>query len=158
MSFVHMEMKCLNEERGPDQPRLKANKCAANIASKWQAMSVEERDTITTEAVKELNNSRENHHLATHNSSLSSFHDFQTTMDSVKLEPQRLNARMGTETIMIAVRSNVGHFYRPEVFASSNRPMDFINMAFKESVTDVAAQMEEYVLSGVEAEAAAEKG
>ncbi|THU85585.1 hypothetical protein K435DRAFT_618384, partial [Dendrothele bispora CBS 962.96] len=149
-AFLRVEMKRVNDALGPDEPRRKANECAAEIAEKWKAMSEDEQKAATESAMKELGDHRENRHLGAHNSAISTFHDFRTSMDAVKLELQRLNARTGTEVVLIAVRSNVSHFHRPEVVMTSDRPMDFFNMAFKQPISDVAARMEGYMISGVE--------
>ncbi|THV02223.1 hypothetical protein K435DRAFT_620800, partial [Dendrothele bispora CBS 962.96] len=153
-AFLRTEMRRINEALGPDESRRKVNDCALEIAEKWKSMSEDEQKAATEDAMKELGDHRENRHLGAHNSAISTFHDFRTSMDAVKLELQRLNARTGTEVILIAVRSNVSHFHRPEVVTTSDRPMDFINMAFKQPISDVAARMEGFMISGVEEECA----
>ncbi|THU95266.1 hypothetical protein K435DRAFT_666810, partial [Dendrothele bispora CBS 962.96] len=101
-------------------------------------------------ALTELESNRVNRELASHNSSLSAFHDTRTTMEDAKLMMQRLNAPTGCEALIITVRSNSEHFNPPEAWITSEHVSSFFEMAFKQTPHSIASRLEGYCISGVE--------
>ncbi|KAH0828644.1 hypothetical protein J3R83DRAFT_2997, partial [Lanmaoa asiatica] len=61
-----------------------------------------------------------------------------------------LNTRTGTQSILIAVRSDLDHYTRPFVYVSEDRVADFFQLSLKTPPTDIAARLEAYCLSGVQ--------
>ncbi|THU96507.1 hypothetical protein K435DRAFT_797260 [Dendrothele bispora CBS 962.96] len=113
-------------------------------------MTREERIVITDNALAQMEKGRENRFIGNHNTPLSSFHNAWTTLESIQLELQRLNARTGTEAVLIATRSDIAHYLKPDVFQTSDRINEFFVMSVKQPVGDLAVRMEAYMLSGVQ--------
>ncbi|KAK7444529.1 hypothetical protein VKT23_015207 [Stygiomarasmius scandens] len=150
-AFVRVEMRRRNADTLEGEDRQKVDACIREIADKWQEMSDEERKAATDEALQELNESQENQFIGRHNSAISAFHDARATLNAVKLELQRLNARTGVESVVISVQSNLAHFLCPDIFVTSDRVPNYFNMAFKQPLVDIAQRLEGYIISGVEA-------
>lgn len=66
-----------------DEPRKKIHECMADIASKWAALTQEERSAITLDRVKALSLGRENREIGHHNVPLAAFHDTCLTYTDV---------------------------------------------------------------------------
>ena len=64
----------------------KANQVIREISEKWQALSAEERKSITEEALAELRDSCEMHEFSAHNIEISSFHDIRSTLETLNEE------------------------------------------------------------------------
>ncbi len=58
--------------------------------------------------------------------------------------------RTGDEICLIVVRSDTSHFNPPESFSTSQRVEDFFEASLNVPVSDVAARMEGYMVSGVQ--------
>ncbi|THU76573.1 hypothetical protein K435DRAFT_870723 [Dendrothele bispora CBS 962.96] len=123
-----------------DGSHCKVSECASEIAERWNSMSEDKQKAATDGTLKELGDSHENRQLSIHNSSLSTFHDFRTSMDAVKLE--RPSSLLCDQTLATSTGLNV--------FSTSDRLIEFINTAFKQPISDVAARMEGFMISGVE--------
>ncbi|KAK7447344.1 hypothetical protein VKT23_014054 [Stygiomarasmius scandens] len=132
------------------QPRKKIPECMPAIAEQWAKLSEEEQKAITKDSLMALESNRENRALASHNSSLSAFHDVRTTMEDAKLMLQRLNARTGVESAIFTVRSNSEHFNPPEAWVTSERVASFFELGYKETPHAMATRLEGYCISGVE--------
>ncbi|KAK7434981.1 hypothetical protein VKT23_019886 [Stygiomarasmius scandens] len=149
-AFVSQQMKIINSDVPDGEARKKVPECIGEISKKWAAMSDEERTEATVNALKELEENRENRELASHNSSISVFHDVRTTMEDAKLMLQRLNSRTGVESIVITVWSNSEHFNPPEAWVTSERVASFFELAFKQTPHAIGSRLEGYCISGVE--------
>ncbi|THU89321.1 hypothetical protein K435DRAFT_865402 [Dendrothele bispora CBS 962.96] len=123
-AFVSRQMGVINSDIPEGEPRKKVPECIGDIAKKWGGMSEEERADATTDAMKEIEEKRENRELASHNSLISAFHDVRTTMEDAKLMLQRLNSRTGAESIIITVRSNSEHFNPPDAWVTSDSHLE----------------------------------
>lgn len=62
---------------------------------------------------------------------------------------QYLNARGGTEIMLIAVRSEVTDYLVPHTWTSSDRIEDFFQMSFGMDLGHFAGRLESYLLSGL---------
>ncbi|KAK7435758.1 hypothetical protein VKT23_019455 [Stygiomarasmius scandens] len=151
-AFVSMEMKRINAEVPEGTPRMKVLDCMPDIAKKWVTLTDDEKIVVTADELCQLEENRENRELAGHNSSISAFHNVQTSLEDAKLLAQRLNARTGAETIIITVRSNSEHFNPPEAYVTSDRVADFFTMAFKQTPVQIASHLEGYCIAGIEGE------
>ncbi|KAK7451710.1 hypothetical protein VKT23_012389 [Stygiomarasmius scandens] len=148
-AFVSLRMKEINANIPAGDPRKKATECMPQLAKEWGEMSKEERISATEESVTELKDNKDNKHLASHNSSVSAFHDVRTTMEDVKLSLQCLNARTGAESVVICVCSNSAHFNPPEAYVTNEVVNDFYIAAFKQSASEIATRLEGYCISGI---------
>ncbi|KAK7441181.1 hypothetical protein VKT23_016662 [Stygiomarasmius scandens] len=149
-AFVSIEVKRINSEIPEGQPRKKVGDCMGEIKERWSLMSKETQESITADALKELESNCENKELAADNNTLSAFHDVRTTLDDVKVSLQRLNAHTNMESILISVRSNLDHFNAPEVFVTSEHVKEFFDVVIRQTPADLASRLEGHCISGIE--------
>ncbi|KAG6848320.1 hypothetical protein H0H93_001197 [Arthromyces matolae] len=153
-AFVSQEVTAANDKLPPGEPRKKAHMLMPQIAAKWAEMTPEEKKKQTKAKVDELSEAREMRAVGCHNVPINSFHDARVTLDTIADEVTRLNGRTGIEMICFAVRSSKEQYNPPRVIATSDRIEDFFELALKKNVYDLNLQMEAYILSGVQDEAA----
>lgn len=65
------------------------------------------------------------------------------------LQMADLNARTGTQIIVIAARSNHQDFLRPYVWTSTPQLASFFHTTFNSHIADFAIKMEAYGLTGL---------
>lgn len=68
------------------QKRAKATDLERDIALVWNSMTPAEKEAATEDVMNDLGEHRENKVLATHNISISSFHDSRVTLDTMTRE------------------------------------------------------------------------
>ncbi|GBE85875.1 hypothetical protein SCP_0803970 [Sparassis crispa] len=149
-AYLSAELKRFNAALPSGQTAYKSNSLPFEIKAKWDAMSPEERITITDPLLKNLQDQRETKQLAVQNVPINAFHDVRSNLASVQEQLEALHARTGTEILMIAVRSSNDHYNRPHVFFTSDRLSDFFTVVLRTQLADVAMQMESYCLSGIQ--------
>ncbi|KAG6871687.1 hypothetical protein C0995_001380 [Termitomyces sp. Mi166 len=76
-AYVSMETQRMNAELPPGVSKKKVHDFIADIAAKWKLLSNEEKIQLTEERLTTLHNTHEMHDLASHNVSISAYHDTQ---------------------------------------------------------------------------------
>ncbi|KAG6839858.1 hypothetical protein C0991_011012 [Blastosporella zonata] len=153
-AFVSKEVKAINDALPEGEPRKKANMLMQEISTKWATMTADEKTAHTQDTLQQLRDTREMCELASHNVTISSFHDARVTLDHIEEEVKRLNARTNMEVICFAVRTSKEQFNRPCIIATSDRMLDFFELSLKKNVYDLNIQLEAYMLSGVQGDVA----
>ncbi|KAF5360171.1 hypothetical protein D9758_011357 [Tetrapyrgos nigripes] len=137
-AFVSMRVEEINKDIPEGENRRKVGECITDIAKEWNELSTEEKKERTADA------------LASHNTPLAVFHDTRSTLEEVKLVLQRLNSRTGCEALLIAVRSNSGHYNPADSWGTSPRVLEFFNISYREQTDKMAHRLEGYCVSGLE--------
>ena len=70
----------------PSVPRVKASKYVAEIAATWNAMSSEEKQEASQEALDQLKMARENKRFNRHGFAINAMRDASTTLDAIERE------------------------------------------------------------------------
>ncbi|KAK7438760.1 hypothetical protein VKT23_017891 [Stygiomarasmius scandens] len=133
-AFVSQQMKLINSGVPEGECHKKISECIGDLGRKWAHMSEKERAEATTDAVKELEDNRLNKELASHNSSISAFHDVRTTMEDAKL-------MVPSATPLALVQ---------RALLSRERVASFFELAFKQTPHAIGSCLEGYCISGVE--------
>ncbi|KAI0072743.1 hypothetical protein K474DRAFT_1604546 [Panus rudis PR-1116 ss-1] len=139
-----------NKARGMNK---KADQIAREAREEWSKMTPEEKVLRTKDAVEKLKEVREMKQLSLINVPKNAFADSRSTLASIKNQLEDLNARTGTETVLIAVRSSLQDYLPPQVFTTTPRINDLFHTLYGEPVEDYASHLEGYILSGVSKEA-----
>ncbi|KAG6858662.1 hypothetical protein C0995_014905, partial [Termitomyces sp. Mi166 len=85
-AYVSMETQQMNAELPPGVPKKKVHDFIADIAAKWKLLSNEEKIQLTEERLTTLHNTREMRDLASHNVSISVYHDTHNTLNNLDEE------------------------------------------------------------------------
>ncbi|KAH0833452.1 hypothetical protein J3R83DRAFT_12571 [Lanmaoa asiatica] len=148
-AFLRSEVKKRNATR-PSGQHYKAHELSKEISSVWKALTEEQKIAGTSSAMQELEEFRSNKSFAINNIPMNAFHDTRKALSSITDQLSALNTRTGTQSILIAVRSDLDHYTRPFVYVSEDRVADFFQLSLKTPPTDIAARLEAYCLSGVQ--------
>ena len=77
--FISAVARHFPHQRNPDGlPNLKAPALSQLAREAWSAMTKQQQEEVTADAIKELEERREMRNLAVHNVPIAAFHDHQT--------------------------------------------------------------------------------
>ncbi|KAI0343132.1 hypothetical protein BDW22DRAFT_1304847, partial [Trametopsis cervina] len=116
----------------------------------WNEMSKAEQMEVTAGALEKLEEVREMKNTATHNVAINAYHDVRGTMASINTQLENLHHRTGVEILIVGARSQSSSFMLPFAWSTSDRLDEHFQMQFKVSTAQYAAQMECFLLSGME--------
>ncbi|KZT06568.1 uncharacterized protein LAESUDRAFT_759388 [Laetiporus sulphureus 93-53] len=102
-TFIKDELNKANTALPEGAQHYKSNNLLPGTKEKWDTMSLEERTEYTKPLVEKLNETREMRKLSAHNIPINAFHDVRSNLASIEHQLQALNARTGTEVVLIAV-------------------------------------------------------
>ncbi|OJT07132.1 hypothetical protein TRAPUB_2013 [Trametes pubescens] len=150
-AFIHAELEEWNKDLPEGAPRTSAcdPEFLAYARQKWKTMPMNEKATLSTKLLKNLEAIREVKALAVQNVPINSFHDVRGSANTIFEELRRLHARTGLEVALIAVKSARDQHTPPMTFGTSNHAQHFFELSLGLKLDDVAASFEAYCLSGV---------
>ncbi|KAI0083235.1 hypothetical protein BDY19DRAFT_910751 [Irpex rosettiformis] len=127
-AFVSKSVKAHNDALPIGEPRVKASVLMQDLRERWRDMSELERAEFTEDAKEHLEERREMKQIAVHNVPINEFHDLEYLCN-----------RTSTEIMIIGSRAQ-----------SSSYLVPFTLLKFKMSPAQYAAQLECFLLSGIE--------
>ncbi|KAF7973085.1 hypothetical protein HWV62_16286 [Athelia sp. TMB] len=147
--FLRQELQRRNNDLPDGAPRHKSSELAKELSAQWHALSSEDKKAATSNGLKEIEEQRETKAFATRTIPVHAFHDARRTLETLEREIHALHARTNVEVALIAARTQASQFLRPFVVTTSDLVVDFFQMSFGESASDVAVRLEAYCLSGI---------
>ncbi|PCH42013.1 hypothetical protein WOLCODRAFT_73099 [Wolfiporia cocos MD-104 SS10] len=149
-AYLSQEVRRINSELQPNMQHKKSSELTAQISVQWKALTPEEHDTVTANAVEELKDKRENRATARHRLPVQAFHNGCGTLKKMKHELQMLNLRTGIECAIISTRGDLDTYNSPYYYATSKRVADFFEATFKTNLADIGLCMEAYLISRIQ--------
>ncbi|KAG6877060.1 hypothetical protein C0993_010604 [Termitomyces sp. T159_Od127] len=149
-AYLRHEVKLANENCEEGQERQKAHQLSKALCEKWNAMSEEEKITLTDPLIEELKDHRANMQYGRHNVEIGTFNDTTQCLLAMEHYMTALHARTGTELFLVATQSLGDGFLRPFVTCTSDHVRSFPYHQFKTTFVDLAAAFEAYCVAGVE--------
>ena len=140
----------------------------STLRQEWLDMSLVEREDFVEEAKAHLEEVRDMKQHATHNVAINAYHDVRGTLASVyaqvsivsvcyplytitkTMKLEYLSHRTGTEIMVVGSRSQSSSFLVPFTWSTSDQLDEHFQLKCKMSPAQYAAQLECYLLSGVE--------
>ncbi|KAG6819118.1 hypothetical protein H0H93_015315 [Arthromyces matolae] len=147
-AFLRHKSQQLREE--DPSKTLKAPEISALVKTEWNALSPEEKITLTNPLIAELDEHKANKKFGTHNVPLQAFGDVNMSLQAIEKNIIALHARTGVEILLLACRSSTDAYFHPWATATTTRAWDFPLHQFKVDAGKMATLMEAYTLSGVE--------
>ncbi|KAJ2968182.1 hypothetical protein NUW54_g13294 [Trametes sanguinea] len=144
-AFVFKEMQRRNADlpEGTDRKRVSDTDVTREIAETWKQMTPDEQEAATEDALKELQERKEDLTTGTHTVPLQAFHDARATLEN-------MHARTGVEALLFVCRSETSSYVQPYAFHTNKRLADFVHVVSKSTMSDFALRMEGYCVSGIE--------
>ncbi|KAG6871716.1 hypothetical protein C0993_002849, partial [Termitomyces sp. T159_Od127] len=137
-AYLWYEAQRRNKDGDGANP-LKAHELAASLKEKWNAMTYEEKVTLTDPLLEDLQKHREATSHGQRNVPLESFSDARQSLLQMTNYMMALNARTGTEMIIIASRTSSDSYLHPFATYTSPRALEFTFHQFKLTLSDLAS-------------------
>ncbi|KIY46239.1 hypothetical protein FISHEDRAFT_75843 [Fistulina hepatica ATCC 64428] len=123
---------------------------ATEVSAIWKAMSKEEQVMAVQDALPKLQEQCAMWKYLRQNEELNAFHDICANIASVSHELDKLSQQTGAESVLITVHSDNSHFNLPIIHTTTEKAINFFELTFNKSLSEVAHKYEAFLLSGVE--------
>ncbi|RPD78577.1 hypothetical protein L226DRAFT_568194 [Lentinus tigrinus ALCF2SS1-7] len=151
---IQMEKRnqALVEEHGPTKhlDRVNTQGLMQTLREEWSTLSEEEKDALTADKIRELEERRDARAHGVRNLSLAKFMDIRETFSSLYNQMENLHDRTGIEIYFAAVRAEHTAYNKPVIYYSSDRVKGFIEMVTNASLSENGVRMEAYCIGGVD--------
>ncbi|KAI0682974.1 hypothetical protein BC835DRAFT_1423759 [Cytidiella melzeri] len=147
--FVSLKVKAHNNALPANVPCVKAPAIMADLHSEWNSLLLTEKMDVTQDTVTQLGEVREMRNLATHNVSLTTFHDARATLRTIQTQLKNLHHRTGVKFLLFASRLCPSSYMHPTSWSTGDHINKFFQMTFKKLTGEFAGMLECFLLSGL---------
>ncbi|KAI0746794.1 hypothetical protein C8Q80DRAFT_1105313, partial [Daedaleopsis nitida] len=138
------------QDNGEDAERQRVSASSKTLAQRWNALMEEEKDALTAERVKELEERRKDRVEGIRNVPLSAFQDMCITFTKVYEELANLHTRTGTEILLLGVRGSLTSYNKPAIYYSNDRIRNFFETLAGSTLLHIGIRMEAFCIGGAE--------